>query len=237
MIDKIYALAFIRKKKRKKIAALIASICFVGILILILLAFNVWYIDRFTITTINDPALCLTIDENKQQLTTELTAPPLTDATDTQYSKIPLDIDDGLGSKNTNQYFAYSFYLGAYSTSDSINYELSMTFDKASQDLEEAIRIMIIKNGIKTVYAKADQYGNAKPIYSGDPNDSTPVQIGTTVKFKENKHIILEPYKITPGSYDKYTVVMWIDGWDSKNDMKGGVFQSSIKFSTMSINK
>ena len=169
-------------------------------------------VDRFTISA-SEQYLALTIDENKKQVATKLMAPPLLKATDTQYSDIPSLIDEGLGSKNTDSYFAYSFYLMSGSDVEQpMNYSMSMTLNAVSNELEQAIRVMIIKDGYRTVYAQPNEDGSSKLIYFAANHNDEPQIIGTTVPFKNNKHIILEPYKITPGSEQKFTVVMWIDG-------------------------
>lgn len=196
-------------------------------------------VDRFTVSTDNEPALTLTIDEKKQDCTTTLVAPPLLRATDTQYSEIPETIDDGLGSKNTEQYFAYSFYLGGIGEKSTINYNLALSLEKYSNNLEDAIRVMIIRNEHRPmIYAKADAEGNEKPIYSGDKTNPEEKEIiGYAYSFRRNKYIIVETYEIDPGEFDKYTIVIWIDGWESVNSMKGGIFSANIKFSTNSINE
>lgn len=234
------ALNYAKRKKRKKRAAIISGICSLGITMFIIIAFCLIYVDRFTITT-SSSELSLTIDENHEVMTTQLVAPPLLKATDTQYTDIPTDIEDGLGSKNRNDnqiaYFAYSFLLKAESsTGESINYGMTMTLEKKSNELEKAIKVMVIRNGIKTVYAHANEDGSAKPIYYGETHLSEPEIIGYTIPFKDNKHIIYEPQSIVSGEYDKYTVVMWIDGWESDNSMKAGDFQANLKFSTESYN-
>lgn len=188
-------------------------------------------VDRFTITT-QTGSLFLTIDETKQVVTTELNAPPLLKASDIQYSDLPTNVEDGLGSKNTNDYFSYSFYLGSNETT---NYSLAMELKESSNELENAIRVMIIRNGVRTIYAKANEDGSSKPIYHGETREQQDEILGYTTSFKENKNIILEPYSISQDSYDRYTVVMWIDGWESVNSMKGGNVQTNLKFSTLSI--
>ena len=187
-------------------------------------------VDRFTITT-QTGSLFLTIDETKQVVTTELNAPPLLKASDIQYSDLPTNIEDGLGSKNTNDYFSYSFYLGSNETT---NYSLAMELKESSNELENAIRVMIIRNGVRTIYAKANEDGSSKPIYHGETREQHDEILGYTTSFKENKNIILEPYSISQDSYDRYTVVMWIDGWESVNSMKEGIFQIELTFSTLS---
>ena len=234
-MDRDIALKYVRRKKRNRRVAIISGICSIAIAIFIIIAFSLLQIDRFTITTSNEPELCLTLD--KKEFTTQLTAPPLLKATDTQYTYIIEHLDETTGSKNTDYYFAYSFYLGGKSSeTKSINYNLAMSLDKYSNNLEEAIRVMIIRNGKQEIYAKPDQDGNAKPLLSGETHESDPEIIGITEPFRSNKNIIVESYEIKPGDFDKYTIVMWIDGWESVNEMKGGVFSANIKFSTHSIN-
>ena len=239
-MNKEVALEYARRKKRKKRAAIISGISALGITMFIIIAFCLIQVDRFTITT-STSELSLTIDENHEAMTTQLVAPPLLKATDTQYTDIPEDIDEGLGSKNKSEklvaYFAYSFYLRATCEQPSLNYGMTMTLEKKSNELEKAIKIMLIRNGVKTVYAQANEDGSPKPIYSGERGAEEPTEIiGYTQPFEDNKHIIYKPYSIVSGEYDKYTVVMWIDGWESVNSMKSGEFQAELKFSTESFN-
>lgn len=235
-MDKEAALKYVNRKKRKKRVAIMSGICSTIITVFIIIAFCMLTVDRFTITTTNEPELCLTVDETHREQTTTLHAPPLLKATDTQYTDVLEKLDESLGSQNTEYYFAYSFYLGGLGKATSINYNLAMSLNKYSNGLEEAIRVMVIRNGVKTVYAKSDVDGNAKPIYYGENHEAAPEQIGITKPFTKNKNIIVEAYEIIPGEFDKYTIVIWIDGWESVNEMKGGVFQAELKFSTNSIN-
>lgn len=224
---------YLKKKKRKKIAIIVFSISAFLMGIMIFVAFNLFYVNGFTVTVSNDVHLFLTIDESKEITTTQLDVPPIQKAMDAQYKDIPDDVEDELGNKSTSKYFAYSFYLGSNST---INYSLSMTLNNVSNDLDDAMRVMIIRNGERTIYAKANEDGSSKLIYHGDNHNEPTEILGETKKFKDNKHIILEPYSISQNSYDRYTIVMWIDGWESNNLMRGGVFYSDVKFSTISNN-
>jgi len=235
-LDKRVALRYVKSRKRRKRAAIISGISILGMTIMAIIAFCLMSVDRFTVTTTNEPELCLTIDENKEQLTTTLIAPPLRRAADIQYTDVVGQLDEGLGSKNTDYYFAYSFYLGGKGTEESINYNIAMSLNKYTNGLENAIRVMIIRNGVREIYAKPYEDGSAKQIYYGETKNSVPEPIGETRPFRNNKNIIVEAYEIVPGDFDKYTVVIWIDGWESADDMKGGVFSADIKFSTHSIN-
>ncbi len=236
-MDRNVALNYVKRKKRRKRAAWISLIASIGVAIMIIIAFCMLTKDRFTIS-VTQQYLSLTIDEEKQEMATSLYAPPLLKATDTQYSDIPANIDEGLGSKNTDSYFAYSFYLlGGSDLAQEMNYSLTMTLHMSSNELENAMRIMIIKDGYRTVYAQPNEDGSSKLIYYAANRFDEPQIIGATVPFKNNKHIILEPYKIKPGVEQKFTIVMWIDGWDSVNEMKGGTFSSELKFQILSNNE
>lgn len=239
-MDRDKALKYDRKRKNRKRATIVSGICSLGIAIFVIIAFSLMSVDRFTITTNNEEELCLTLDENYEKQTTKLVAPPLLKATDTQYSDIPKNIDEGLGSKNEDHYFAYSFYLGGISKGkSSINYNLAMSLNRYSNSLEEAIRVMIIRNSDNPmIYSKPSENGGGKPIYTGTTHEEvSKVDTGkTTTPFRNNKYIIVEAYNIKPGEFDKYTIVIWIDGWESVNEMKGGIFSADIKFSTNSIN-
>ena len=230
MLNKNDALNYKRRRRRRKIAAIVSAISSLLISCFIIIAFCLIYVDRFTIT-ISDENLFLTIDETREVITTKLVAPPLVKAQDIQYKDLPDNIDEGLGSKNTNGYFSYSFYLGS---KESTNYSLAMTMNDSSRQLDDAIRVMIIRNDVRTIYAKANEDGTSKPIYHGETREQPDEIIGYTTSFKDNKHIILEPYYINQDEFDRYTVVMWIDGWESVNSMKGGNVHTDLKFSTLS---
>ena len=187
-----------------------------------IIAFCLLTVDRFTITTTQSPGLSLSIDENREALTTELHAQPLLSATDTQYSSIPEDIEEGVGSKNTRSYFAYSFYLiGEENKSqENINYSLSMSLLDTSKNIEKAIRVMIIKDGVRKIYSDT-----SKPIYDGEDHTKEPERIlGETLPYWDNDHVALIWDKIIPGKFIKYTIVIWIDGWESVDSMKSRNF-------------
>jgi hypothetical protein len=94
-----------------------------------------------------------------------------------------------------------------------LNYWYSVVMDDVILNADEAIRVMIIVNDDRTVYAKGNSIdGEAEP--------------GTT-KFRDDEDgtIILEQRKdMQPGTLDKITVVVWIEGDDPEctNALIGG---------------
>jgi len=237
-LDRKLAEKYIRRRKRQKRAWITASICSAALAVMIIIAFCLIHVDRFTITTTSEPELTLTIDESKLKQTTTLAAPPLLSATDTQYSEVIETLDTKLGSANTDRYFAYSFYLGGLGTQETINYNFAFALNKYSNGLDDAIRVMVIRNNLRPkVYARAGPDGSEKPIYDGDKNEPENKEIiGYAEPFRQNRYVIVEAYEIAPGDFDRFTIVIWIDGWESVNSMKGGVFSADLKFSTHSIN-
>ena len=237
-VDQTLIMRRLRRKRQKKVASIIAGITSGILAIIIAVAFCLRAVDRFTVTTGEEPELALVSDSDMTRQSTTLVAPPVVGAVDTQYSEIPETVDEGMGSKNTDYYFAYSFYLMGMGEQGTLNYNLAMSLENQTNDIENAMRIMIIRNGgSRIVYSKADDSGAGKPIYSGDKNypDEKKI-IGYTLPFRKNKYIIVETYEIASGEFDKFTIVMWIDGWESVDSMKGGSLSANLKFSTKSIN-
>ena len=79
------------------------------------------------------------------------------------------------------------------------------------KNVDEAIRVMVFKNGNKVIYAKN--------------NRNTLQPESNTVPFHDKDTVMLEVtenFKV--GDIDKYTVVIWVEGDDPecKNDLIGG---------------
>lgn len=110
--------------------------------------------------------------------------------------------DEAEGSHNGDNYIAYTFYVE--NQSDNVfNYWYEMYSDDVIRDVDEAIRVMIIINGDKKVYAKVNHL-------DGKPEKDT-------IGFLQKKDgtVISEVRKnLAPGEFDKITVVIWIEGDD-----------------------
>jgi len=131
--------------------------------------------------------------------------------TDISIDWLPKDIDnEGDGSHNGEHYIAYTFYAENRGQ-DTINYWTAIKIDDVIKNVDEAIRVMVFKNGNKVVYAKNNrQTGRPEP---------------DTVPFHDEDTIMLEQTKdFKVGDIDKYTVVIWVEGDDPecKNDLIGG---------------
>lgn len=123
---------------------------------------------------------------------------------------LPENIDDERdGSHNGDNYVAYTFYV--LNTGDeTVNYWYEIDIDDTIKRLDEAIRVMVVHNGVKTIYAKEAANGAAED---------------GTVKFKNDAVVVLQERKsFKPKTNDKFTIVIYLEGDDPEcnNDLLGG---------------
>jgi hypothetical protein len=123
---------------------------------------------------------------------------------------LPENIDEGVGPHNGDNYIAYSFYV-VNAGKENVHYWYEIDIDDTILNVDEAIRIMIIQNGKKVVYAK-------KSRETGKPEEGTEQFVSKSVAVLEQR----KDFK--PKTKDRYTVVVWIEGSDNecKNDLLGG---------------
>lgn len=114
---------------------------------------------------------------------------------------LPKNLDQlGEGSHNGENYLAYTFYLENQG-SNTMNYWYKVIVDDVIKNVDRAIRIMIYRNGEKTIYAKPRTgSGTAEP--------------GTEV-FNSDVEPVLEcRTAFKPGEIDKFTIVIYLEGDD-----------------------
>lgn len=131
---------------------------------------------------------------------------------------LPENIDEGEGCHNGENYIAYTFYL-QNSGEEAVNYSSQIEIHAVTKEADNAVRVMVIKNGEETVYAKA-QKGSTEP----EPD---------TVAFLSDTHVLNNTIEgFEPGAVDKYTVVIWLEGNDPEcvDDIRGGVVKMSMNF-------
>lgn len=145
---------------------------------------------------------------------------------------MPEDIDSANHSGSHNgdanndgriDYIAYTFYLKNAGREDA---EYNATIDVLSTSLgaDEAVRIKVYRNGKAVTYGK-------KPV-KGTENDPY-AKFGIDKFFaKDNKVMDKNISDFKKGSVDKYTVVVWLEGWDPEcvDEIKGGEVKLSMTF-------
>ena len=124
---------------------------------------------------------------------------------------LPTNLDtEAEGSHNGNNYIAYTFYV-ENEGKEAINYWYSILIDDVILNVDEAIRVMVYLNGEQTVYAKL--------------NGATELpEEGTTAFYSEDTVMLESRQDFTPGTIDRFTVVIFIEGEDPQctNALLGG---------------
>lgn len=207
-----------KKEKKKKARRTIFKILLV---VVILFLINIYIIlaliyrgENFTVTLDSEYGResGLVIYEDKNKYTrTFLRSEDIKYFTDISVDWLPENIDnEGDGSHNGKNYIAYTFYAENMGQ-DTINYWATVKIDDVIKNVDEAIRVMVIKNGNKVIYAKN--------------NRTTEQPELNTIPFKDNETVMLEKtenFKV--GDIDKYTIVIWVEGDDPEctDDLIGG---------------
>lgn len=151
--------------------------------------------------------------------TVQLGAPKVTDVTNTTYSWLPVDeFDKAEGSYNGKDYLAYTFFVGNNGEQPA-NYEGVLSISGASKSMDEAVRVMVYKNGEFEIYAKAKRA-------SGEPEQDTIAFLDDEIIMKTGEA------QIKPGQIDRYTIVSWVEGNDPEcvDDIMGGYMRMGMLF-------
>lgn len=203
------------RKKHVKWIKLLILILFLFLFLIYIVLSLVNNGGNFTVTLSNNLAAQnrLTIYEVKEDFDfhKRLHAKGLDSMDNISVDWLPANIDtEADGAHNGDNYIAYSFYVENRGT-DTVNYWTEVFIDDVIKNIDEAIRFMIIQNGEKTIYAKANST-------SGEAEKNTE-------KFYSDDKIVVRPRNdFKPNDVDRYTVVIWLEGDDEDciNSLIGG---------------
>lgn len=217
-------------KKVNKREALIRILTII-LIILLLFLFGLFacttYIKsgNFTVTTSSeafDAGLALSETKDFKNPQRILEGGKFEDMREGTYPLIPEDVDKYEGLKNFNEdgmyYFTYSFYVKNTGTDDT-GYRAKLNIGEVTEGADEALRVMIIKNGKRTTYGKP-RLGtdNVLEVYADKPFASD--RLVATVTND----------KLKAGKAEKITVVVWFEGEDPEcvNDILKGEVKLSM---------
>ncbi len=143
------------------------------------------------------------------------------DITNITKAWLPKNIDKKDGSHNGKNHLAYTFYLKNTGDKD-LEYKTEMTLTGASKGADEAVRMMIIKNGKENVYAKGTFASKGKES-----------ETDATKWVDKNTIINIAKTSLKAKAQDKYTVVIWLEGNDKEcvDAIRGGHIRSQLVFS------
>ena len=217
-------LKVIRYFSRSNKAALLAGILTISVLIMFGIAFMQEQMGQFTINLNRVDmwrrAISMSETADFTNPTSRLTVNTIKRTTNISINDIPWDtIDEGDGDKSGKDYIAYSFYIRNGGIED-IDCNVALKMDYKSKGAENAVRLAVILDGEKTIYAMPAKNGEAEP-------DTTPFESDTIVMQN-----VLKDFKID--AIHKYTIVMWLEGDDPEciNDIIGGSVRFSMDFDT-----
>lgn len=204
---------------KKKLFSRLIKIAFLLLIIFMSVVYLFLYIlydgGRFTVTLdknlSNRKNIFLSEDGKVSSKTRQLSADTIDYMDNISIKWLPTDIDtEAVGAHNGDNYIAYTFYV-VNAGQEKVHYWYEIDIDDTVKNVDEAIRIMIYRNGKPTVYAKKN-----KTTKNNEPG---------TKKFVSKDIAVLEQRKsMKPGTKDRYTIVIWIEGDDPecKNDLLGG---------------
>ncbi len=142
------------------------------------------------------------------------------------------------GMRDKKNYVASTFYLKNVSGEDQYIRE-SIVINDVSKNVDDAIRIMVIRNSEKTVYAKAREDGEPEEVvpeqYFTKDGEMTedPEEIWMTKPFSSPRHVFYETgIPLAAGEIRKYTIFIWLEGWDPEcvNEILGGTIKLEFQF-------
>ena len=154
-------------------------------------------IDKYEMTKYG-----LSLSENRDMThkTSNLNANINEHITNMSGNSLPENLDMIDGEHNGPNHIAYTFYLqNAGQLPIAFDYKLAMS--NISNNLDEAIRVRLYKDGVPTTYAKTRSDGQGPEVGTVEFYSSSLVAVGRVDTF--------EPNEIT-----KFTVVIWIEGND-----------------------
>ena len=137
------------------------------------------------------------------------------DMTNISGKDLPDNIDMVNGAHNGRNYIAYTFYL-INAGDDTLSYDSILYIDNVSKGVDEAIRVAVFYNGVKTVYGKTKSSGQ------GMESDCDQEFLSATTVMQGR----VEGFE--PKAKDKYTVVIWLEGNDP--DCVDAIIGGKIKF-------
>lgn len=208
-----------------RVAAVIVLALFLIVLLMYLFSLFSQQAGRFTVSSKDaNRGLILSETPDFANYTAQLNADPVEEMDNITYDWLPDGLTEKNGSHNGDNYLAYTFYVKNTGNED-IDYTTSINIEYKKLDVDDAVRVQVYRNGQSTVYAKRAKDGKPEV----DPLIKTTPFVSNTVVMTETR----EDFKM--GVVDKYTVVVWLEGWDPEcvNDILGGELKLSMDFEVL----
>ena len=230
------------------IGALITGLlsCIIGIL-----AFFGQNLGTFVANVDNNSYLAgiiLSDDKDFKGAYPRLLVNPLKNAFPVTYGDFEAEIEtikqtDGDYPNGSNNIIGYTFYL--MNEGNAIgDVKKNIVINKKTNNVEKAIRIMLFETRLSPsgeeleeqvhIYEHLDLDENGEP-EKKHPLDATPEELVTY--FKDDSVVFENVIRdLRPGEVVKYTIIVWLEGWDAQCDEfnKGGQLKMAMNFEVIS---
>ena len=151
------------------------------------------------------------------------------------------------GAHNGPNYIAYTYYVKNLN-SEPITYTYSLNIEEQTEGIEHATWVMLYHNGKQQIFAKESKSGVPESQFSDwqfpfledalDPqqyieNTKTGMYQLETKEFASERMVAMgQRDELQPQEYDKFTVVIWLEGEDPEcvNDILGGTIEMMMQF-------
>ncbi|MBQ7540818.1 MAG: hypothetical protein IJT44_00830 [Clostridia bacterium] len=138
-------------------------------------------------------------------------------------------LDKVWGEHNGTNYLAYTFGVRNSSADekDVVSYRVSLNLENQYKGADEAVRVMVFRNGVPTIYAKPRTDNGKLEEFAADKSF-----LEDDVVFED----VRADFQI--GEVDRYTVVIWLEGEDPEcvNKIMGGEAKFSMHFEVIGGN-
>ncbi len=178
-----------------------------------------------------DRRIVISEDRDFTYATSRLMTDPIDGAKDITYAWLKLDeIEESNGSYKDpfHDYVAYTFYLKNDGL-ETVDLSYYIIINDIYKDLDEAIRILIIDDGVETMYMKPDTTNvNTYPDY---------MPVGK--HFETEKTVMTTLISnFRPGDVRKFSIVIWLEGNDpdTTDEILGGMIKMQMVFTIDGFN-
>lgn len=145
--------------------------------------------------------------------------------------------EGNFGKRDTMKYMASTFFLKNISDSDQV-YSETIIIDDITKNVDEAIRIMVIREDEMTVYAKKSASGEPEEVVPGQffTKEGVPgaeEDIWFSTPFQSPKHAFYNSgIALASGEVKRYTIIVWLEGEDPEctDPILGGTIRMELQF-------
>ena len=239
----MYDLLFVRKRRRRRIAALVSLISAIGVSSLVVVSFLGRFVGTFTVSLTNSSVrLSLSEKQSFKESTSYLLIDKLNPFEETSFVNLPAaDILDNeetpydygkgtstLTGEDTLSFFKYTFYVKNVGSTVA-QYHMNIKIDEKSKSndgtertLDDTLRVMVFENDPNIEEQKHDYKIYAKPSYevNYDSNgEKTYRELVYTDKYKKNPDKEDEDYPLAESFDGKMVAQYSVDNF-GKSDIK-----------------